>query len=90
VIQARYDRASASEHVDDLDTPLLALHGTADENVPIDEYERPIRDVVAHGTRVETIHYPGEAHVYERSETWRDAFGRVSRFFERHLSPGES
>jgi len=89
-VQARYDRASPSEYVDDLDTPLLALHGTADENVPIDEYERLIRDAVAHGKRVETIHYPGEAHVFERPETWRDAFGRVSRFFERHLSPGES
>jgi dipeptidyl aminopeptidase/acylaminoacyl peptidase len=31
------------------------------------------------------MYYPAEQHGFSTPETWRDAAGRITRFFETHL-----
>jgi dipeptidyl aminopeptidase/acylaminoacyl peptidase len=88
-VQARYDRASPSEYVDDLDTPLLSLHGSTDKNVTVGELEELIADCVDAGVDFDAVYYPDEEHMFEQPATWRDALGRVTDFFGTHLRDHE-
>jgi carboxymethylenebutenolidase len=67
--------------------PLLALHGTADTNVPLSSGEELVRLARQHGGRAELVVYPGEAHGHSK---WReaaatDAVDRMIAFFRAEL-----
>ncbi len=85
-----YAQASPVSHVDRLARPLLVLHGTADVNVP---YLHSVRLIDAalkqgKGNLLEFMTYPGEFHYFTREHVLRDAWTRVSAFFDANLRPG--
>ena len=84
-VAERYHVGSPCEHADDLDTPLFALHGTDDPNVPFDQMDALVSDLVDRGDDFEMAYYPEEDHMFEQSATWRDTMGRVLPFLEAHL-----
>ncbi|MEF8779793.1 MAG: prolyl oligopeptidase family serine peptidase [Haloferacaceae archaeon] len=84
-VQARYDRASPSEFVEGMETPILALHGVDDENVPVTETFELSGDCVEAGAPFEMVCYPDEEHGFERNSSWTDAFRRIRGFFEEQL-----
>ena len=84
-LASRYRRASPSTRVEDLDTPLYSLHGTADPNVPIDQLDSLVSAAVGAGKDFEVMYYPDENHMFEGRDTWRDALGRVLAFLDVHL-----
>jgi dipeptidyl aminopeptidase/acylaminoacyl peptidase len=84
-VQERYRVGSPASFVDDLDTPLLSLHGMDDRNVPVEETNDLLQAAVEVGAPVEVMYYPEEQHGFSTPETWRDAAGRMTRFFEAHL-----
>lgn len=84
-VQERYRRASPNTYVDEMETPLLALHGSSDKNVTIEELHHLIVECVDAGVAFDTVYYPEEEHMFEKPETWHDALPRVLEFFDKHL-----
>jgi dipeptidyl aminopeptidase/acylaminoacyl peptidase len=86
-----YAQASPLSHVDRLVRPLLILHGTADVNVPYLHSVRLLDELLkkGKGSLVEFMTYPGEFHYFTREHVLRDAWTRVSAFFDRHLRGGK-
>ncbi|MEZ5319859.1 MAG: prolyl oligopeptidase family serine peptidase [Vicinamibacterales bacterium] len=87
-----YAQASPMSHVDQLQIPLLILHGTADVNVPFLHSVLLIDRLLkaGKGDLVTFMVYPGEFHYFDRSFVVRDAWHRVDDFFRTHLRPGAS
>jgi dipeptidyl aminopeptidase/acylaminoacyl peptidase len=82
-----YKQASPVSHIDRLAIPLLILHGTADVNVPYVESVRLVDEVMKQGKGdlVQFMMYPGEFHYFTREHVLRDAWTRVSAFWDKHL-----
>jgi dipeptidyl aminopeptidase/acylaminoacyl peptidase len=82
-----YAQASPVSHVDRLVRPLLVLHGTADVNVPYLHSVRLIDALLKQGkgSLVQFMTYPGEFHYFTREHVLRDAWTRVSAFFDENL-----
>lgn len=85
-VEERYAAASPCESAADLDTPLFALHGSGDPNVPFDQMDGLVSDLVQLGADFELAYYPDEDHMFAEPETWRDALGRVLPFLDDHLA----
>lgn len=84
-VQERYAAASPREFADRLDTPLFALHGSGDPNVPFDQMDGLVADLVELGAGFEQTYYPDEDHMFAEPATWRDALGRVLPFLDEQL-----
>ena len=67
--------------------PLLALHGDADDRVPLKEGRELVERARERGGRAELVVYPGEPHALS---TWSkghatDAIDRMIAFFRAEL-----
>ncbi|HXB55532.1 MAG TPA: prolyl oligopeptidase family serine peptidase [Vicinamibacteria bacterium] len=81
-----YERTSPIHRVDRIVRPLLVMHGTADVNVPFLESVRLLDAGLKAGKDIDFVMYPGEFHYFHRAHVLRDAWQRVERFFDVHLS----
>ncbi|MEY2404273.1 MAG: hypothetical protein QOD38_1824 [Acidimicrobiaceae bacterium] len=66
-------------------SPLLILHGTADQVVPIAQSRAMAQRLQALGRTVELHEYEGEGHGWLRTETMVDELERVDSFLRRHV-----
>ncbi len=84
-----YAQAAPMSHVDQIQHPLLILHGTADVNVPFLHSMLLIDHLLkaGKGDLVQFMVYPGEFHYFDRSFVVRDAWRRVDAFFHDNLHP---
>jgi dipeptidyl aminopeptidase/acylaminoacyl peptidase len=84
-----YAKAAPMSHVDQLQHPLLILHGTADVNVPFIHSVLLVDHLLkaGKGDLVNFMVYPGEYHYFDRSFVVRDAWQRVDAFFRKNLAP---
>jgi dipeptidyl aminopeptidase/acylaminoacyl peptidase len=84
-----YAKAAPMSHVDQIQHPLLVLHGTADVNVPFIHSVLLMDHLLkaGKGDLVSFMVYPGEYHYFDRSFVVRDAWQRVDAFFRRNLQP---
>jgi dipeptidyl aminopeptidase/acylaminoacyl peptidase len=84
-----YAKAAPMSHVDQIQHPLLILHGTADVNVPFIHSVLLMDHLLKAGKSdlVNFMVYPGEFHYFDRSFVVRDAWQRVDAFFGRNLRP---
>ena len=80
-----YRQRSPLHQLDRLAAPLLVLHGTADQAVPVLQSFRLVDALVRAGKRFDVGIYPGETHAFTYRRTWRDAMARVERFFAETL-----
>ncbi len=83
-----YRGSSAIDAIDGLRSPVMILHGTDDPNVSILQSLGLVDELLARGRQFEFEMYPGELHFFTRARTWVDAFGKMERFFARHLMEG--
>ncbi|HEY1985976.1 MAG TPA: S9 family peptidase [Terracidiphilus sp.] len=86
-----YANASPISHINNLQRPLLILHGTADVNVPFIQSVRLIDESLKNkkGDLVSFMMYPGEFHYFSREWVLSDAWQRVDRFFAATLQPAK-
>lgn len=87
-----YANASPVSHIDQLQRPLLILHGTPDVNVPFIESVRLLDEALKakKGDLITFMMYPGEFHYFSREWVLGDAWRRVDRFFAETLTPGKT
>ena len=84
-----YAKAAPMSHVDQIQHPLLILHGTADVNVPFIHSVMLMDHLLkaGKGDLASFMVYPGEYHYFDRSFVVRDAWQRVDAFFKQNLRP---
>ncbi|HHY17719.1 MAG TPA: S9 family peptidase [Firmicutes bacterium] len=80
-----YSQASPATFVDNMASPLMNLHGTADANVDFEQLDRIVKDCVEHRKCHESVYYPDEVHTFAKRVTWLDAIPKIERFLSLHL-----
>ena len=70
---------------DRITAPLLLLHGSNDEAVPVGQAEALAATLRGHGADVDLHVYEGEGHGWGRSEVVVDELERIERFLDRHV-----
>ncbi|PWF41886.1 S9 family peptidase [Massilia glaciei] len=82
-----YKDSGVFAYLDGLKSPLLLVHGMADDNVLFSNSTRLIDDLVNRGIRFDLMTYPGAKHGISSRPGQRHVFGTIDAFFRRHLMP---
>ena len=77
-------RFSAVMQAAKVTTPLLILHGEADERVPTYQGRELFEALLAHGKTVRMVTYPGSGHFPDRWEQRRDLFKQIAEWLARY------
>jgi len=80
-----YRDASPIRHVENIDEPLLVIHGEEDSRVPISQSEQLVDELEKRGKRYEFERYDGEPHGFTQRENVLDAYTRVADLFAKYL-----
>ena len=82
-----YKRSSPITYAENLQKPLLILHGMVDDNVHVQDSIQLIEKLM----RLEKTQYfdaklyPAENHGFTRPSSWADEYERILNLFEKHL-----
>ena len=71
--------------IDDVDVPLLVVHGELDTNVPIGEARQVVAALRALDRPVEYLELAGEGHEYRRADSRRTLVERIRDFLVAHV-----
>jgi len=82
----RYREASPIHQVEQIDTPLLLLHGRFDRRVPPSQSERMYDALRLAGKEADLFVVDGEGHNFRRQRSVQSTFGRIHDWFRRHGS----
>ncbi len=85
--RAAYHESCPIYDVENVQKPLLLLHGLDDDVVPPEASEEWAAALRAHGKTFEYKTYAGEPHGFLRRETMLDVYGRMERFLDWYLLP---
>ncbi|WP_429911907.1 DPP IV N-terminal domain-containing protein [Glycocaulis sp.] len=80
-----YEAGSAFAHLDGYETPLLIIHGMADDNVTFDHSTRLFAELQERGELFEIMTYPGERHGIRPPPLQIHLLRTQMSFFDRHL-----
>ena len=82
-----YKRSSPIAYAENLQKPLLILHGLVDDNVPAQDSIQMIEKLIRleKTPYFDAMLYPSENHGFVRATSWADEYERIFNFFEKHL-----
>jgi dipeptidyl-peptidase 4 len=80
-----YKKTSVFTYLDGLRSPLLLLHGMADDNVLFSNSTRLISDLTARGVQFDLMTYPGEKHGFASKKNKMHRDHMIEAFFARRL-----
>ena len=80
-----YDRSGVFAHLDGLKSPLLLVHGMADDNVLFTNSTRLIDELVKRNVQFELMTYPGAKHGISGRVAQRHVYGMIENFFKKNL-----
>jgi dipeptidyl-peptidase-4 len=80
-----YDRSGVFAHLDGLKSPLLLVHGMADDNVLFTNSTRLIDELVKRNVQFELMTYPGAKHGISGRTSQRHVYGLIENFFKKNL-----
>jgi dipeptidyl aminopeptidase/acylaminoacyl peptidase len=82
-----YKRSSPITYAENLQKPLLILHGLVDNNVPAQDSIQMIEKLMRleKTQYFDAMLYPSENHGFVRPSSWADEYERILSFFEKHL-----
>ena len=83
-----YKHSSVFSHLDRLTTPLLLIHGMADDNVTFDNSTRLMAALQERGKHFELMTYPGQRHGITGPPLERHLMTTRMQFLNRHLQGG--
>ncbi len=84
---AGYTDSSVYAHLDGLTSPLLLMHGMADDNVLFTNTTRMIDALVQRNVHFELMTYPGAKHGISGRAAQRHVYGNIEAFFKKNLMP---
>jgi dipeptidyl-peptidase 4 len=82
-----YEASSVFPYVDNLATPLLLMHGMADDNVTFDNTTRLMAALQEKGKAFELMTYPGQRHGIRGEALQVHLMKTRMAFLERYLKP---
>ncbi|GAB4178460.1 MAG: S9 family peptidase [Wenzhouxiangellaceae bacterium] len=82
-----YLRANAVLRAGQLKTPLLLVHGMADDNVLFTHSTLMMQALQTHAIDFDLMTYPGEKHAIAGQPQRLHAYRHIDRFLARHLHP---
>ena len=80
-----YRDSGVYAHLDGLKSPLLLMHGMADDNVLFTNTTRMIDALVNRNVHFELMTYPGAKHGISGRGPQRHVYGNIEAFFKKHL-----
>jgi dipeptidyl aminopeptidase/acylaminoacyl peptidase len=75
---------SAVAQAERVSTPLLVLHGEADQRVPTYQGRELYEALAAHGKATRMVTYPGSGHFPSLWEQRRDVFREIAAWLKKH------
>lgn len=81
-----YYNRSPINFVENIEAPLLILHGKNDSRVPLYETEEIAKRLTAKNKMCELRVYPNEGHGVWKKENQKDAFGKILRFLNKYMN----
>lgn len=82
-----YDDSAPLNFVEGLEAPLLIMHGTADDNVHMQNTVRLIEELIDNGKEFELMIYPGKLHGISGRTSQIHLYKQLTRFFELNVGP---
>jgi dipeptidyl aminopeptidase/acylaminoacyl peptidase len=82
---AAYYRSSPIHFAENLEDPLLLLHGVRDNNVHFQDAIQLTERLIRLGKDFELMVYPVERHGFVRPSSWIDEYQRILDFFQENL-----
>jgi dipeptidyl-peptidase-4 len=83
-----YEQSGVLAHLDGLKSPLLLVHGMADDNVLFTNSTRLIDALVNRDVQFELMTYPGAKHGISSRAGQRHVYGIIEAFFRKNLQNG--
>jgi len=85
-VPEHYDRSSPLTYADELQHPVLLLHGLIDDNVGAQDAFQYAEELIQNRHKeFEMMIYPSERHSFTSPNSWYDEYSRIFHFFEEHL-----
>ncbi|MFZ6843757.1 alpha/beta fold hydrolase [Undibacterium sp. RuTC16W] len=81
-----YRQSSVFAHLDGLKSPLLLMHGMADDNVLFTNTTKLIDDLTTRGVLFDLMTYPGGKHGIAGAAKQKHVFHTIEAFFAKHLN----
>ena len=88
LMKATFDTVSPLKHADRIRVPLLLVHGTLDERVPLSQGRNMYRQMRALGKDVKWLEFDDEAHTLWHIKNQRDYYEAVFDLLERTIGKG--
>lgn len=82
-----YAESGVFAHLDGLKSPLLLVHGMADDNVLFTNTTRLIDGLVNRGIQFDLMTYPGAKHSISSRAGQRHVYATIEAFFKKNLAP---
>jgi dipeptidyl-peptidase-4 len=82
-----YKQSGVFAHLDGLKSPLLLVHGMADDNVLFTNTTRLIDGLVNRGIKFDLMTYPGAKHGISSRAGQRHVYATIEAFFKKNLAP---
>jgi dipeptidyl-peptidase-4 len=80
-----YEQSGVLAHLDGLKSPLLLVHGMADDNVLFTNSTRLIDALVNRNVQFQLMTYPGAKHGISSRAGQRHVYGMIESFFKKNL-----
>ena len=80
-----YAVSNALSRVENVQTPLLIMHGEADVRAPFRQYELAVKILKEKGKTFESKSYPNEPHGFRNPQNRVDMYSRLEAWFKRWL-----
>lgn len=80
-----YKRSGVFAHLDGMKSPLLLIHGMADDNVLFSNTTLLIDALVKRNVQFDLMTYPGAKHGMSGRTNQRHVYGLIESYFKRHL-----
>ncbi|MFZ6648611.1 alpha/beta fold hydrolase [Undibacterium sp. TJN25] len=85
-----YKKSHVFAHLDGLHSPLLLVHGMADDNVLFTNSTQLIDALAARGILFDLMTYPGAKHGISGAANQKHVYRTIEAFFKRHLAEKQS
>lgn len=85
-----YEQSGVLAHLDGLKSPLLLVHGMADDNVLFTNSTRLIDALVNRDVQFQLMTYPGAKHGLSSRADQRHVYGLIEAFFKKNLESGQT